>query len=102
MKIFIAFTLLCIFSEGQSQKCVSPKFTWIQTAEPVLQITYPNGVSDVVTLKKLNLQPGKRQENAAASCIYEGYMANEKDAYVSLAGCGLPDDFEVKQAESTA
>jgi len=100
MKIYIAFALLCIFSKGQSQEDETPQFSWIHTTEPVLKITYPNGASDFVTLRQYNpipLQPAERQEDVD-SCIYDGFLAHEKDVYVTVNGCAHSETFDVKKS----
>jgi len=98
MKIYTAFTLVCIFSKGQSQEDGLPLFTWLRTAEPVLKITYPDGGSDLVTLRQFNpipIQPWERQEDVD-TCIHDGFMTNEKGVYVTVNGCAYSDTFEVK------
>ena len=30
------------------------------------------------------------------NCIYDGYLMNEKDVYVTMAGCANSDNFQVK------
>jgi len=100
MKAFIAFSLFCTFANSLKREDQIPKFSWIQTAEPVLKITYPNGGSDLVTLKPFNpipLQSGEREEDVD-SCIYDGFMANEKDVYVTVTGCALSDTFNVRHS----
>jgi hypothetical protein len=72
-----------------------PTFSWLQSPEPVLKITYPNGQSDIAILKSFNpipVQSFERQEDVD-TCIYDGYLANESDVYVTLTGCAHTDTF---------
>jgi hypothetical protein len=76
----------------------TPTFSWIQKPEPVLAITYPNGLSDVAVLKNYNpipVQSNERQEDID-TCIYDGYLSNEIDVYVTLTGCAHTDTFNVR------
>ena len=74
-----------------------PTFSWLQSPQPVLKITYPNGQSDIAILKNFNpipVQSYEREEDVD-TCIYDGYLANESDVYVTLTGCAHTDTFNV-------
>ncbi len=75
-----------------------PTFSWLQNPEPVLKITYPNGQSDIAVLKSFNpipVQSYEREEDVD-TCIYDGYLALEKDVYVTLTGCAHTNTFNVR------
>jgi len=89
----ILFSLLatCYSSGG------IPTFSWLQKPEPVLMVTYPNGLSDIAVLRNYNpipVQSTERQEDVD-TCIYDGYLSNEKDVYVTLTGCAHTNTFDV-------
>lgn len=75
-----------------------PTFSWLQSPQPVLKITYPNGQSDIAILKNFNpipVQSYEREEDVD-TCIYDGYLANESDVYVTLTGCAHTDTFNIQ------
>jgi hypothetical protein len=65
-----------------------------------LRITYPNGVADYAVLKYANPIPLGRDEREedVDKCLYDGYLLNEKDVYVTLTGCVNSDTFQVSMA----
>ncbi len=75
-----------------------PTFSWLQNPQPVLKITYPNGLSDIAVLKSYNPIPVQSYERLedVDPCIYDGYLANEKAVYVTLTGCARTDTFNVR------
>jgi len=94
LSIGILLTVLT-FSHGSGV----PTFSWLQKPVPVLQITYPNGLSDSVILKSFNPIPAQsfeRQEDID-TCIYDGYLTTEKDVYVTVTGCAHTDTFNVSK-----
>jgi len=75
-----------------------PTFSWLQKPLTVLHITYPNGLTDFAVLKSFNPIPAQsfeRQEDID-SCIFDGYLTNEKDVYVTVTGCAHTDTFNVQ------
>jgi len=63
-----------------------------------LKITYPNGLSDIAVLKSFNPIPVQSYERLedVDPCIYDGYLANEENVYVTLTGCAHTDTFNVQ------
>lgn len=95
MNKFVVLVLLGVSSACQGIE--SPTFEWIRTTDPVLKITFPNGVSDLAVLKTFNpipLQTFERQEDVDA-CIYDGYLVNEENVYVTVTGCAQTNNFNV-------
>ena len=80
---------------------VLPSFSWEKVnsrqAVPLLRITFPDGSDDYAVLKSFNPIPLGRDEREedVDKCIFEGYLMNEKDVYVTLAGCVNSDTFQV-------
>ena len=68
-------------------------------ALPLLKITFPDGKEDdFAVLKHFDIIPVGRNEDPATkdNCIYDGYLTNEKNVYVTLTGgCAYSDSFEV-------
>ena len=96
MNTFYSFSLFFCFI-ATSFGSETPTFSWIPNPRPVLQINYPNGLSDVAVLNNYNpipLQSTERQEDVD-TCIYDGYLSNESDVYVTLTGCAHTDTFNV-------
>jgi hypothetical protein len=78
-----------------------PIFSW--QSEPLapvphLKITFPDGSKDDFALLRpynpVPLGPTERAEDVDA-CIYDGYLQDEKDVYVTLTGCANSDNFQV-------
>jgi len=58
-------------------------------------VTYPSGLSDIAVLKNYSpipVQSFERQEDVD-TCIYDGYLSNENDVYVTLTGCAHTNTF---------
>jgi hypothetical protein len=65
---------------------------------PLLQIDFHDGgVEDVALLSPFNPIPQGPTERSEEidPCIYDGYLQNEKDVYVTLTGCPLSESFQV-------
>ena len=80
-----------------------PSFSWEkvssrQTSLPSLKITFPDGTEDYTVLQRYNPIPQGHDEleEDIDQCIFDGYLLNEKDVYVVMAGCPNSDSFEVK------
>ena len=79
-----------------------PSFSWErvssrQTSLPSLKITLPNGMEDYAILQRYNPIPQGHDEleEDIDQCIFDGYLLNEKDVYVTMVGCLNSDSFEV-------
>lgn len=75
-----------------------PKFTWMRTQpQPLLKITFPDGSEDTAVLKRYNPIPAGPNERAedVDPCIFDGFLSQEKDAYVTVTGCPLTGNFDV-------
>ncbi len=80
----------------------NPSFIWLEDVSsdgiPLLQIDFHDGgVEDVALLSPFNPIPQGPTERSEEidPCIYEGYLKNEKDVYVTLTGCPLSESFQV-------
>ena len=79
-----------------------PSFSWGNEPSPFgvpfLRIAFPDqGNDDFAILKPYNpvpLAPHERSEDLD-SCIYQGYLLNEKDVHVTMTGCAMSDNFKV-------
>ena len=69
-----------------------------QTALPSIKITFPDGSEDYAVLQRYNPIPQGRDEREQDidQCIFDGYLLNEKDVYVTVTGCPNTDNFGVK------
>ena len=78
-----------------------PSFKWVQNfVEPFerLIIRFPdNGTEDVALLKRTNPIPVTDYENGVDTCIYQGYLRDEKNVFVSLNGCPRSMTFDVSE-----
>jgi len=76
-----------------------PKFTWLKTQpQPLLKITFPDGSEDTAVLKRFNpipVGPNEREEDVDP-CIFDGYLRQEDDSYVTVTGCPLTGNFDVQ------
>ena len=79
-----------------------PSFTWQrvssrQTAIPSIKITFPDGTEDFAVIQHYNpiAQGRDEQEEDIDQCIFDGYLLNEKDVYVTVTGCPNADNFGV-------
>ena len=78
-----------------------PSFSWenanSRQAIPLLRITFPDGSDDYAVLKAFNPIPLGRDEREedVDKCIFDGYLMNEKNVHVTLAGCVNSDTFQV-------
>ncbi len=83
---------------GLSSGSNSPQFTWLRAQpQPLLKVTFPDGQEDVAVLKRFNpipIGPNERAENVD-QCIFDGYLSEEKDVYVTVTGCPLTGNFDV-------
>jgi hypothetical protein len=62
-----------------------------------LKVTFQDGQEDIAVLKRYNpipVGPNEREENVD-QCIFDGYLADEKDVYVTVTGCPLSGNFDV-------
>ncbi len=82
-----------------------PSFAWErassrQTSMPSMKITFPDGTEDYAVLQRYNPIPQGRDEleEDIDQCIFDGYLLNEKDVYVTMAGCPNSDSFEVNNS----
>ena len=70
----------------------------------MLKINFPDGKeSDFANLKHFDIIPAGRNEDPSKvdSCIYDGYLTNEKNVYVTVTGgCAYSKSFEVKLLSS--
>ena len=92
--LFYSFKALC-----QGSNAV-PKFTWLKTQpQPLLKINFPDGSEDTAVLKRFNPIPAGPNERAedVDSCIFDGYLSQEEDAYVTVTGCPLTGNFDVNK-----
>jgi hypothetical protein len=78
-----------------------PSFSWraaSHNAIPLLRITFPDGdQDDFAVLRRYNpipVGPNERAEDVD-SCIYDGYLRDESDVYVTVTGCASSDNFQV-------
>jgi hypothetical protein len=78
-----------------------PSFSWEKVNSrqhyPMLKINFPDGSEDYAVLSQFNPIPLGRdeQEEDVDKCIYDGYLANEKDVYVTMTGCINSNNFQV-------
>jgi hypothetical protein len=79
-----------------------PSFEWVDDASsalPLLKITFPDGnEDDFAVLKHFDIIPTGRNEDPATvdNCIYDGYLTNENNVYVTLTGgCVCSKTFDV-------
>ena len=92
------FTAL-VSSQEQSEL---PSFSWEGDASPFgvpfLKLSFPDqGNDDFAVMRPYNpipLGPTERAEEMD-SCIYQGFLLNEKDVHVTMTGCAYSDDFKV-------
>ena len=71
-----------------------PSFEWVN--KETIEIFYPNGNMDSALLKKYNpipKGPFERPEDVDP-CIFHGFLNNEKNVYVVLAGCPFTHTFQ--------
>jgi hypothetical protein len=62
-----------------------------------LKITFPDGSEDTAVLKRFNpipAGPNEREEDVDP-CIFDGYLRQEDDSYVTVTGCPLTGNFDV-------
>ena len=83
-----------------------PSFSWEKVNSrqhyPMLKISFPDGSEDFAVLNTFNPIPlgdGEREEDVD-NCIYEGYLMNEKDVYITMTGCASSDNFQVINTKS--
>jgi len=100
------FTQSIRFSDNQFTFSVSsqeelPSFSWekanARQSNPLLKITFPDGSEDYAVLNAFNPIPlgSDEHEEDVDNCIYNGYLMNEKDVYVTMAGCADSNTFQV-------
>ena len=97
--INICYCLLFYLVCGQG---MLPSFSWKrvsgrQTAIPSIKITFPDGTDDFAVLQHYNpiAQGRDEQEEDIDHCIFDGYLLNEVDVYVTVTGCQHADNFGV-------
>ena len=80
----------------------TPTFTWLKdpssTGVPPLQIDFHDGgIDDIALLSPFNPIPQGPTERSEEidPCIYDGYLQNEKEVYVTLTGCPMSESFQV-------
>ena len=90
------------FSTASCQTAL-PIFTWQNdplATVPLLKISFPDGSKDdfavLRTYNPVPLGPTERAEDVD-SCIYDGYLQDEKDVYVTLTGCANSHNFQVNK-----
>jgi len=69
--------------------------------KPVLRITFPDGLEDeFVELNYNNPIPQSHLERAedVDPCLFDGYLSNEKDVYVTVTGCPETGTFNVSNS----
>ena len=73
----------------------APIFEWVNSAS--LKIIYPNGNEDFADLKKYNPIPVGPNERAEAvdPCIFNGFLREESNVYITLTGCPFTNTFQV-------
>ncbi len=78
-----------------------PSFYWEKANArqfyPLLKISFPDGSEDYAVLNAFNPIPLGRDEHEedVDNCIFDGYLMNEKDVYVTMAGCADSNTFQV-------
>ena len=78
-----------------------PIFSWQSEPNapvPLLKVTFPDGSKDdLAVLRPYNPVPLGSNERAedVDSCIYDGFLQDEKSVYVTLTGCANSDKFQV-------
>jgi len=80
-----------------------PTFVWEgQVAEgiaPLMRIHFQDGLpDDHAVLKRFNPIPQHALERAEDidACIFEGFLMNEPDSFVTVTGCPGSKNFEVR------
>jgi len=97
-------TFLFVLSLISAVSCQNPipSFSWQQGPPhqvPLLRIRFPDGdKDDFAILKTFNPIPLGANERAedVDSCIYDGYLQNESNVYVTVTGCANSDTFQVQ------
>ena len=90
-----------IFTFAVSGQGQLPSFSWEKANTrqyyPLLKISFPDGSEDFAVLKSYNPIPVGRDEREedVDNCIYNGYLMNEQDVYVTMAGCVDSNTFQV-------
>jgi len=72
-----------------------PTFEWVDMS--TLKIVYPNGNVDFAPLKSYNpipVGPNERAEDVDL-CIFTGYLTEEENVHITLAGCPFTNNFQV-------
>ena len=88
-----------VFSVSSQQEL--PSFSWEKANArqfyPLLRIAFPDGSEDYAVLNAFNPIPLGRDEREedVDNCIYDGHLLNEKDVYVTMAGCADSNTFQV-------
>lgn len=97
MKFLNTVVLFAIL--GLSKGSSSPQFTWLRAQpQPLLKVTFQDGQEDIAVLKRYNpipVGPNEREENVD-QCIFDGYLSDEKDVYVTVTGCPFTGNFDVQ------
>ena len=100
------FQLNRVNFKGLSVGSNLPQFTLLRAhPQPLLKVTFPDGQEDVAVLKRYNpiaVGPNEREEDVD-QCIFDGYLSEEKDVYVTVTGCPSTGNFDVtfKSIDST-
>jgi len=94
----MSLTIYCFFNvtvHGLPLEEV-PSFEWVSTDS--LKINYPNGNADFADLKQYNPIPVGPNERAESvdPCIFNGYLKEESNVYITLAGCPFTNNFQAK------
>jgi hypothetical protein len=84
-----------------------PSFVW-QNEEspfgvPILKIKfYDGGDDDSALLRKYNPIPMGPMERSDSvdDCIYNGFLSKESDVHVTVTGCAMSNNFQVKLNKS--
>jgi hypothetical protein len=72
-----------------------PSFEWVDKS--TLKIVYPDGHADFAHLRSYNpipVGPNERAEDVDP-CIFNGYLVEENNVHITLAGCPLTNNFQV-------
>jgi len=98
IEIAVLFSIL-----GLSAGSASPQFSWLRVQpQPLLKVTFPDGQEDLAVLKRFNpipAGPNEREEDID-QCIFDGYLSEEKEVYVTVTGCPLSGNFDVQLRSS--
>jgi hypothetical protein len=101
MKFTCALAFALISAVSCTPPVALPSFSWEHETSrlvPLMKINFPDGSEDFAVLQTYNPIPVGADERAEEvdNCIYDGYLMNEKDVYVTMAGCANSDNFQIQ------